>query len=125
MQKKKLDSRIPTLINNAVQSHHRSFFVIVGDRGRDQVVTLHYLLSKAQISARPSVLWCYKKDLGFSSHRKKRMNLIKKQVARGIREVDQDDPFELFVSSTSIRYTYYKETDKVLGQTFGMCVLQV
>ena len=125
MQKKKLDSRIPTLIQNGVQSNHRTFYVLVGDRGRDQVVTLHFLLSKARVSARPSVLWCYKKDLGFTSHRKKRMNQIKKQIARGIRDPEQEDPFELFVSSTSIRYTYYKETEKVLGQTFGMCVLQV
>ena len=125
MQKKKLDSRVPTLITNGVLSNHRSFFVLVGDRGREQVVTLHFLLSKARVSARPSVLWCYKKELGFSSHRKKRMNLIKKQIARGTRDADEDDPFELFVSSTSIRYTYYKETEKVLGQTFGMCVLQV
>lgn len=35
-----------------------------------------------------------------------------------------DDPFESFVASTEIRYTYYKETHKVLGQTFGMLVLQ-
>ncbi|KAJ3035368.1 hypothetical protein HK097_004226, partial [Rhizophlyctis rosea] len=123
-QRKKLDPRIPALIANGVQSHHRSFFVLVGDRGRDQVVTLHFLLSKARVSARPSVLWCYKKELGFSSHRKKRMNQIKKQIARGIRDPDEDDPFELFVSSTNIRYTYYKETEKILGNTYGMCVLQ-
>ncbi|KAJ3127246.1 N-acetyltransferase 10 [Physocladia obscura] len=124
MKRKKLDSRIPALISNGVALRHRSLFIVVGDRGRDQVVTLHYLLSKARVSARPSVLWCYKKDLGFSSHRKKRMNQIKKQIARGQREVDEDDPFELFVSSTSIRYTYYKETENILGTTFGMCVLQ-
>jgi N-acetyltransferase 10 len=123
MQKKKLDSRIPTLINNSHLLKHRSFFIIVGDQGREQVVTLHYLLSKLLLK-RPSVLWCYKKELGFTSHRKKRMNLIKKQVAKGIREVDQENPFELFVSSTDIRYNYYKESDKILGQTFGMLVLQ-
>lgn len=31
-----------------------------------QVVILHHMLSKATVRARPSVLWCYKKDLGFS-----------------------------------------------------------
>ncbi|KAH9271157.1 hypothetical protein BASA83_006701 [Batrachochytrium salamandrivorans] len=123
-QRKKLDSRIPSLIANGVQTNHRSFFVLVGDHGRDQVVTLHYLLSKARVSARPSVLWCYKKELGFSSNRKKRMGQIKKQIARGSRDPDEDDPFELFVSSTSIRYAYYKETEKILGTTFGMCILQ-
>ena len=34
-----------------------------------QVVILHHVLCKARVKARPSVLWCYKKELGFSSHR--------------------------------------------------------
>jgi N-acetyltransferase 10 len=34
-------------------------------------VNLHYILSRTQIKARPSVLWCYKNELGFSTHRKK------------------------------------------------------
>ncbi|KAJ3166062.1 hypothetical protein HDU88_003607 [Geranomyces variabilis] len=123
-QRKKLDSRIPTIIQNNVQQHKRTFFVLVGDRGRDQVVTLHFLLAKARVATRPSVLWCYKKELGFSSNRKKRMGQIKRQIARGIRDADEEDPFELFVSSTSIRYAYYKETEKILGNTYGMCVLQ-
>ncbi|KAF9916487.1 hypothetical protein BX616_003628 [Lobosporangium transversale] len=124
MVKKVIDSRIHTLIKNGVQSKHRSFFVIIGDKGKDQVVNLHWLLSQAQVTARPSVLWCYKKDLGFSSHRKKREAKIKRDVKRGIREVNEEDPFELFISVTNIRYTYYKETQKILGNTYGMCVLQ-
>jgi hypothetical protein len=31
-----------------------------------QVVNLHYMLSKASVKARPSVLWCYKKELALS-----------------------------------------------------------
>ena len=72
-----------------------------------------------------SVLWAYKnKLLGFTSHRKKRENKIKKEIKRGIREANTEDPFELFVSLNNIRYVYYKETEKILGQTFGMCILQ-
>lgn len=85
------------------------------------------MLSKASVSRRPSVLWCYKKDLGFTSHRQKRMRKIKREIARGVKTQEEaaENPFELFVGSTDIRYVYYKETHKVLGQTFGMCVLQV
>lgn len=67
MPKKKVDPRVRTLIENGVQSRTRSFFVLVGDRGKDQVVNLHYILSKAQVKSRPSVLWCYNKELGFST----------------------------------------------------------
>ncbi|CAB4420905.1 unnamed protein product [Rhizophagus irregularis] len=122
--KKVIDSRINTLVKNGVQNKHRTFFVVVGDKGKDQVVNLHWLLSQAQVTARPSVLWCYKKELGFSSHRKKREAKIKKEIKRGIREPNTEDPFELFVAVTNIRYTYYKETHKILGNTYGMCVLQ-
>ena len=83
------------------------------------------MLSKATVKARPSVLWCYKKDLYLSSHRKKRVNQVKKLVARGLLDPEKEDPFSLFVASTSIRYCYYSETHTVLGQTFGMAVLQV
>lgn len=65
--RKKVDSRVRTLIENGVKTHTRSFFVLVGDRGKDQVANLHYILTKAQVKARPSVLWCYSKELGFST----------------------------------------------------------
>ena len=104
--RKKVDSRIRTLIENGVKLRHRSLFVVVGDAGREQVVNLHYMLSKAAVKARPSVLWCYKKELGFTSHRKKRMRQIKKMVQRGLLDPDKDDPFELFISATDINYCY-------------------
>ena len=65
--KKQLDPRIAILINNAVHNNHRAFIVLVGDKGKDQVVNLHFLLSQARVTARPNVLWCYKKDLGFTT----------------------------------------------------------
>ncbi|CAM6087692.1 unnamed protein product [Calypogeia fissa] len=122
--RKKVDSRIRTLVENGVKTRQRSLFVIVGDKGRDQVVNLHYMLSKAVVKARPSVLWCYKKELFLSSHKKKRMKQIKKMMQRGLLDPETDDPFSLFVASTNIRYCYYAETHKILGNTYGMCVLQ-
>ena len=122
--RKKVDARIRTLIENGVLLRHRGMFIVVGDAGREQVVNLHYMLSKAAVKTRPSVLWCYKKELGFTSHRRKRMNQIKKKVQRGLLDPDKDDPFELFISATDINYCYYKDTARVLGNTFGMLVLQ-
>ncbi|KAF5013605.1 hypothetical protein FDECE_410 [Fusarium decemcellulare] len=125
MSRKAVDSRIQALINNGVQEKKRSFFVVVGDKSKDVIVYLHYIMSQADMKQNKSVLWAYKKKLlGFTSHRKKREQKIKKEVKRGIREANSEDPFELFVSLHNIRYTYYKETDKILGQTFGMCILQ-
>ena len=82
------------------------------------------MLSKTVVKARPSVLWCYKNDLYLSSHRKKRMKQIQKMAQRGLLDPEKEDPFSLFVASTSIRYCYYSETHKILGNTYGMLVLQ-
>ena len=65
--RKKVDSRVRTQIENGVKLGHRSMFVVVGDRGKEAVVNLHYILSKARVKAQPSVLWCFKKELGFST----------------------------------------------------------
>ncbi|KAJ1413066.1 hypothetical protein B484DRAFT_402126 [Ochromonadaceae sp. CCMP2298] len=124
MVKKKLDNRIRGLIEHSVRTNHRSMLLLVGDHGKDQVENIHKILSKTRVKARPSVLWCYKKELGFSTHRKKRMKEIKRNQARGLHDPDVDDPFDLFISSTNIRWTYYKDSEKILGQTFGMLVLQ-
>jgi N-acetyltransferase 10 len=35
--RKKIDDRIKVLLENGIKLKHRSLFVIVGDRGRDQV----------------------------------------------------------------------------------------
>ena len=50
------------------------------------------------------------------------MKSLQKKVNR--LDYKEDDPFELFVTSTNIRYCYYKETHKILGSTYGMVVLQ-
>ena len=57
--------------------------------------------------------------------RKKRMRQLKRKMRSGAAEVKEDDPFELFIAATNIRYCYYSETHKILGNTYGMCVLQV
>lgn len=43
MVRKKIDNRIRVLIENGVILGHRTMFVVVGDHGKDQVSTKHYL----------------------------------------------------------------------------------
>lgn len=62
--KKKIDSRIQTLIENGYKSNQRTMLMIVGDRARYQVVNFHYILSKLSGNrSKPKVLWCYKSEL--------------------------------------------------------------
>lgn len=80
----------------------------------NQIVNLHYLLSQARLASttlqhgkaasRPTVLWTYKKEMTFTSNRKKREAKVKRDIKRGLREEGEMDPFELFVGVTDIRY---------------------
>lgn len=123
MVRKKLDERVRTLLERGVQTQERTMLVLVGDHGKDQVPNLHYLLTKASVKARPNVLWCYKKELGFSTHKKKRMKKLQKKL-KGLKSEADMDNFELFLSQTDINWCYYRDTHRVLGSTVGMLVLQ-
>ena len=124
MVREKVDERVSNLLENGAKTNHRSLIVLVGDNAKDQVVNLYYMLSKTQVKARPSVLCCYHKDRGFSSHKKKRLRQMTKLKQRGSYDPKNDSNFDLFTSSTNLRYLYYKDSEKILGQTFGMLVLQ-
>lgn len=125
MVKKRLDDRIRTLLERSVVTGQRSILILVGDHGRDQVPNLHQIMTKCSVQSRPNVLWCYKKELGFSTHRQKRMKKLKRQKQRGLeKDVDQADNFELFISQTNINWCYYRDSHRVLGTTVGMLVLQ-
>ena len=117
-----MDSRIKTLIENCMKLRQRGIFVIIGDRGRDQVVNLHFLMSKMNMKQRMKVLWCYKRDLGFSSHKQKRMKEIQKQMKQGLYDSSVDEPFDMFISSADIRFCFYAETQNILGSTYDMLV---
>ncbi|PIN13145.1 putative P-loop ATPase fused to an acetyltransferase [Handroanthus impetiginosus] len=122
--RKKVDERIRTLIENGVKARHRSMFVIIGDKSRDQIVNLHYMLSKSVVKSRPTVLWCYKDKLELSSHKKKRAKQVKKLMQRGLLDPEKVDPFSLFVETAGITYCLYRDSERILGNTFGMCILQ-
>ncbi|KAM0849436.1 hypothetical protein ACQ4PT_053744 [Festuca glaucescens] len=122
--RKKVDERIRTLIENGVRQRQRSMFIIVGDKSRDQIVNLNYMLAKSRVKSRPSVLWCYRNKLEISSHRKKRAKQLKKLMQRGLMDPDKADPFSLFLETSDITYCQYKDSERVLGNTFGMCILQ-
>ncbi|KAL3637489.1 hypothetical protein CASFOL_018657 [Castilleja foliolosa] len=122
--RKKVDERIRTLIDNGVKARHRSMFVIIGDKSRDQIVNLHYMLSKSVVKSRPNVLWCYKDKLELSSHKKKRAKQVKKLMQRGLLDPEKVDPLSLFLETGGINFCLYRDSERILGNTFGMCILQ-
>ena len=125
MVRKRVDERIRSLIERGVYSGQRSLFVLIGDHGKDQVPNLFHLLSRTTVAkTRSKVLWLYKKELGFSSHKKKRMKKLKRDKSRGLVDENNADNFELFLTSNEVEYMYYKDSHRALGSTVGMLVLQ-
>lgn len=127
--RKKIDERIRMLMQNCVKARHRGVFVILGDRAKDQIINLYNLwLTIAKSAddqfAQPKLLWCYKTELGFSSHQKKRKKEISKMMRQGIYEKETENPFEIFLNSSDIRYCYYKDTQRILGSSFDILILQ-
>ncbi|KAG8346783.1 protein of unknown function (DUF1726) Helicase GNAT acetyltransferase 2 Possible tRNA binding domain [Trypanosoma vivax] len=123
--KRKLDDRIRHLIENAVYLRHRALLLLVGDRGKDQIVNLHQMVSHANHNAKVSVLWCMKKEPDFgSTSLKQQEKRARLEVKGGMSTETTKEAFQTFLMQTHIRFCQYKETHKILGQTFGMAVLQ-
>jgi N-acetyltransferase 10 len=51
------------------------------------------------------------------------MRQLEEMKKTGI-NVNEANPFELFLSAANVRWCYYNKTHRILGQTFGMVVLQ-
>ena len=74
-------------------------FLIIGDKGRDQISNLHNFYSQINQGKKLNILWCYKNELGFSNHAKKKMKKIKKQMNKGVFELNDENAFDLFIST--------------------------
>eukprot|EP00796_Vickermania_ingenoplastis_P011110 gene11110-7736_t len=123
--KKKVDDRLKTLINDVAEQKHRGLVLLIGDRGKDQVVNLHQMISRANHSAKVDVLWCMREDPDFGSTGKKvQERRARLEVKGGLATEATKEAFQLFLSQTHIRFCKYKESHKILGQTYGMAVLQ-
>jgi len=52
------------------------------------------------------------------------MKKIKKMMNKGLYDANEENAFDLFISSADIKYCYYSDTQRILGNTFGMLILQ-
>ncbi|KAG5481581.1 hypothetical protein LSCM1_05605 [Leishmania martiniquensis] len=123
--KRKVDDRIKALIDDVAHHKHRGLILLVGDRAKDQVVNLHLMISRANHNAKVSVLWCMREEPDFGSTGKKQQERrARLEVKGGLSTEASKEAFKTFLAQTNIRFAKYKETHRILGQTFGMAVLQ-
>nr|UXY87049.1 N-acetyltransferase 10 [Cryptomonas sp.] len=109
-----LEERVGSLFLNSKSCRFRTIILLVGSNIRKNISYLHYLWSKNSTHNNPHVLWCYRNDDS------SRGNTIKKNRNKNSRDKDREN----FLSVTKIQYCYYNEINKILGNTFGMCILE-
>eukprot|EP00747_Dinoflagellata_sp_TGD_P159781 gnl/TRDRNA2_/TRDRNA2_177920_c0_seq9.p1 gnl/TRDRNA2_/TRDRNA2_177920_c0~~gnl/TRDRNA2_/TRDRNA2_177920_c0_seq9.p1 ORF type:complete len:886 (-),score=-89.66 gnl/TRDRNA2_/TRDRNA2_177920_c0_seq9:126-2783(-) len=121
---KKINPSLTTLIQNSLKTNERCLFVVAGEKSGEQVPIINFIHSKFSSEFFFSIVWFYKNELQHSSDSYKRMKQMKQIIIKNSVFSDELDPLVQFVASTQIRYCYYSESYRILGQTFGMCVLQ-
>mmetsp|Transcript_10053 Transcript_10053/g.23518 ORF Transcript_10053/g.23518 Transcript_10053/m.23518 type:complete len:328 (-) Transcript_10053:3498-4481(-) len=109
-------SLISKLFSQSSVNNHRSILLLKGPASSEKIPFIHYLWKKNSPQSNRTILWCFKDQ-----------KLRKAYEIKGKKFSQKNEKFNIqknFFSSSPIRYCYYKETRKILGNTFGMCILQ-
>lgn len=104
-------SEISEIIKKITETNFRAIFLIVGLFPVYQVPVVHYKWSKFSSQIKKPILWCYKDH---------KSSLLKK-IPKGDKKWKSH--FNFF-NQTKIRYCYHDQTNQILGETFGMCVVE-
>lgn len=91
--------------------------MVVGDKPRRVLPDLYDLLSQEKKNENQSILWISKEKIQIQGKSEKK----KSQEASGVEQVNH---LNHFLRQPNVRYVLYKETEKILGSTYSMCVLQ-
>ncbi|KAK4317649.1 hypothetical protein Pmani_011271 [Petrolisthes manimaculis] len=117
------DTRLKSLIENNGRLKHRSFLAILGNDVKQQVMVIHHLISKA-LGERPSVLWCHKRDSDVPRQSRKQLKKLEKNLKSGKCDISKENAFDVFMLSTGVKYCCFNDSQSILGNTYGMCVIQ-
>lgn len=121
--RRRVDDRISMLLRTSMASNTRSFFVVVGARLKNTVLHLYNIRLRMGDERRASVCWCYRKQLVHHANKMKQMKRIAKLRKSGKYD-DAEDPFWLFQQGTQVTYCKYNDTQRLLGNSFDILVLQ-
>lgn len=91
----------------------RSLILVTGKYLKEYIQDIHYIWIKCSSQKRNPILWCYKS----------KKNQDEKSNFFGKVEKNLDKKKEFF-KNININYCYYTETRKILGNTYGMCILE-
>ncbi|AAK39838.1 hypothetical protein (nucleomorph) [Guillardia theta] len=102
------DFYLNQLLELSNKNSFRTIFLISGSNVLHEIAKIHYLLSKYTSKNKNNILWVYNDHNSFEKLKKSKKNIL-------VRE---------FFENSQVRYLYYKDSKKILGNSFRICILQ-
>ncbi|KAH9411517.1 GNAT acetyltransferase 2 [Ordospora pajunii] len=115
------DGRIQSFFEMNSKRNHRSFVVVMGEGGKNKLGHIHKALQDNSFGTVGAIVWCHKSDVVKKMN--KEAELMKKQKNNYTTEDCDDDVFS-FIRSNEIDFVEYKESERILGRTVDMLILQ-
>jgi N-acetyltransferase 10 len=97
------------------KNQYRSILLLIGEKSKEKIPFIHYLWSKSSTQIRSDILWCYQ-----NKNKPSIFNLNHKKYFKKKKEKNEQNFFNLKM----VRYCLYKDTKKLLGNSFSMVVLE-
>ncbi|EOB15475.1 N-acetyltransferase 10 [Nosema bombycis CQ1] len=99
-----VEKKIISLFKNSNLNNFRSVMVLIGENSKNQIPVISNLLSKNSYKPVNSIIWCYKNDPQEPE--------------------ESEEKMKDFYRSKDIQFINYTETEKILGQTVDLLILQ-
>lgn len=61
----------------------------------------------------------------FLRQSRKQLKKLEKNLKSGKCDISKENAFDVFMLSTAVKYCSFSDSRSVLGNTYGMCVIQV
>ncbi|KMV65179.1 putative P-loop ATPase/acetyltransferase fusionprotein [Encephalitozoon cuniculi EcunIII-L] len=114
------DGRIQSFFETNGRRNHRSFVVLLGENAKLQLPTVHRVLQGHSHGPVETVVWCHKNDITKKVSRK----ASGKKQRGAVQNEESEDDLSLFIKSNDIEFIEYKESERILGRTVDMLILQ-
>ncbi|KAG5860189.1 helicase [Encephalitozoon hellem] len=114
------DGRIQSFFEVNGRRNHRSFVVLLGEHGKSRLPAIHRMLQGHTNGSVETVVWCHKNDVTRKAGRK----ASSKRQKNDMEKEESEDDLALFIRSNEIEFIEYKESERILGRTVDMLVLQ-
>ncbi|TBU18756.1 putative P-loop ATPase/acetyltransferase fusion protein [Ordospora colligata] len=115
------DGTIQSFFEMNSRRNHRSFVAVMGEGGKDKLGQIHKALQDNSFGTVGAIVWCHKNDVVKKMN--KEAEIMKKQKSNYATDECNDDVFS-FIRSNEIDFIEYKESERILGRTVDMLILQ-